>query len=100
LNFEIPMTATDLRNLTAALTQAGLNPNSAAALDYIRKHSGTATATDIATHLGTSRTSPTNIIDALERLGYAKRTKSPDRRKNPVRILPKGTAILKELGIE
>jgi DNA-binding MarR family transcriptional regulator len=94
------MTAADLQSLTAALTKAGLNTNSAAALDYIRKHSGTATATTIAAHIGVSTARLTNLLDDLERHGYAMRTTSKDRRKIPVLILPAGTAILQQLGIE
>jgi DNA-binding MarR family transcriptional regulator len=55
------------------------------------------TVGEVANHLGVTPAAVTGILDAAERLGYATRGRTEDRRVATVMLTPRGMSMLREL---
>jgi DNA-binding MarR family transcriptional regulator len=83
-----------LRHLTHdTVTPLGITPGQARALGVLRRHGGMRPS-DLADHLRIAPRSATEVVDALQELGLARRTPDPvDRRATVVTLTEEGERL-------
>lgn len=81
--------------MTKALEPFGIKPRHVAALTYVQSHDGP-TQQQLVSALWSDSSSVVSVVDDLERLGFAERTRAPeDRRSYNVRITQAGEELLR-----